>query len=168
MDATMHTEHRHLEAGNQLDDFTLIDANGKPVHLADVTAEDGVVVGFLHGTYCAQCMQQLTRGNSYAAALREHGVSLAWVLEDDPVNIASYQIAAMPSPQFAMLPDSSPSIKTRLGIGEHPAESDTPSILYIDPERIVRYIEIAENPHAPPDMPKLIATIDAVRAMRAR
>ncbi len=150
-----------------LSGITLQTAEGKPVRLRDLAGQDGIVIGFMHGTYCPQCVQQLQRANRFAEALHHHRVSLAWVLADQPVNIATYQLAAVPAPRFAMLPDSTPSVKQHLGFdgpGEH---REQPSVLYLDPEGKVRYVETPENPHAPPNIERLIAVIDETRTSRS-
>ncbi len=149
-------DHSHKDVA--LNDVSLTDADGKSVHLKELASEEGIVVGFLHGTYCPQCVQQLNRANRFAATLRSHRVSLAWVLADKPDNIATWRVAAVPAPEFELLPDSSPSVKRRLGFEE--GEKDpAPTILYVDAGGTIRYAETPENPHAPVNLDALIAAI---------
>lgn len=151
-----------IYANAPVPDIALMDADGKPIHLKDLASQEGIVVGFLHGTYCPQCVQQLNRANRYVEALRPHHVSLAWVLADKPVNIVTWQLAAVPTPQFQMLPDSRPSVKRYFGIGEGENRSD-PFVVYVDAQGAMRYVEIPENPHAPPNLDELIAVIEEAR-----
>jgi peroxiredoxin len=141
-------------------DISLNDANGKSIRLRELAGDDGMVVGFLHGTYCPSCVQQLNRANRYAEVLRQHHVNLAWILADKPDNIATWQLAALPAPEYNILPDRTPSIKRDLGLDEdenHP----TPSVLYLDAEGHMRYVEATENPHAPFNLEALVNAIEA-------
>jgi len=148
--------------GSKVEEFSLKDPDGKTITLSEITGQRGVVIGFLHGTYCPHCIQQLARSNRYADALGERGVAMVWVLEDQPVNVSTYRLAAQPPPRFTMLPDSKPSIKSRLGMAAEEDHLAHPlnRILYIDAQRVIRYVEQRDNPHAPPDMERLLSVIE--------
>jgi peroxiredoxin len=64
-------ETTHSEPGHTIEAFSLIDANGIPTNLEQISGEKGVVIGFLHGTYCPACMFQLTRSNRLADKLKK-------------------------------------------------------------------------------------------------
>lgn len=142
-----------VKVGQKIGDFTMTDPDGKSVTLKEVSGEAGIVVGFLHGTYCPHCIQQLNRSNRIADRLREHGVGLAWVLQDNPSSITAYRLAAYPPPRFIMLADSEPSVGQHFGIPEEEqAFQPSPVVFYIDAEGTVRHVEKRENPHAPPNI----------------
>ena len=148
-----------IEVGNTLDALPYRTVSGKNVDIAEVAGKNGTVVGFLHGTYCPHCLQQLTRSNSYAEQLRLYDVSLVWVLQDSPVNIDTYRLAARQPPRFTMW------AQDKIAKPNTTDEKHAPTLFYLDTKKRVRYIERPENPHAPPDMPTLLAVIEATKAI---
>ena len=150
-----------VKVGDRIIDFFLTDPDGKTVSLEQLAQDRGVVIGFMHGTYCPHCIQQLNRANRYADVLEEHKTPLVWVLRDSVSNISAYRLASQPPPRFLMLPDSEPSIGRHFGIPQAGAGGEPlPSLLYLDASRTVRYLEAPENPHAPPNMDALLAAIE--------
>lgn|SRR5574341_263313 len=149
------------KARPRIANLTLTSLDGKPILLKELEGKAGVAIGFLHGTYCPACLQQLTRANRYATALAEHGVTLVWLLQDKPTSISAYRLAAQPPPRYDLLPDGQPSL------AEHFRESDAggesaaqPTLIFLDTDSTLRYVERSDNPHAPLHIEKLLAVIE--------
>jgi peroxiredoxin len=151
-----------IQVGAHVADFTLRDATGKERALSSLAGENGIVLGFLHGTYCAACLQQLTRANRYSAPLDAHKVGFVWILNDSPENIFAFSVGAYPPPRFQMVPDSTPSVSHHFGLyAETPhGGGPQPSIVYLDPDLTVRYLFVPEDPHTALN---LDALLDVVR-----
>jgi peroxiredoxin len=150
--------------GRQLSDVTLTDINKENVNLFSLAGANGLVLGFMHGTWCAYCLQQLRRNNQYADPLRERDVELVWVLKDTPSTIAAHLITVRPVPRYHVLPESEPSLIEQLQLTDDVSAS--PTLIYVDPTRTVRFVHAPNNPHAPHDMTALLHIIDEVAGSR--
>lgn len=150
----------HPAIGKQLEDILIRDINEKEIHLFSLAGSGGLALGFMHGTWCAYCLQQLTHSNRYADSLLERSVTLVWVLEDPPSTIAAHLITAHPMPRFRALPESEPPILERLGLRDEVYAS--PTLIYVDPARTVRYVHAPGNPHSPHDIDTLLDIIDEI------
>ena len=154
-------ESERVQIGSRVSDFKLKVAGGEEAPLSSLAKKNGVVLGFLHGTYCAACVQQLTRANRYSRPLEEHDVGFVWVLSDSPGNIATYTIAADPPPRYTMLPDSTPSVSHHFGLyrdsphggGPHP------SLTYLDSELTVRFLFVPDDPHTALNLEALMSAV---------
>ncbi len=152
---------QHANVGAEIPDMALKQADGKPITLKQLAGHDGTLIGFMHGTYCPHCVQQLARSNRVAERLAEHGIKLVWVLADKPTSISAYQIAASPSPRFEMLPDTEPSITTQFGVPpEVTQHQPAPFAFILDAQNHVRYVDHRDNPHAPLDVDRLLAALE--------
>lgn len=151
---------QHPVMGRQLSDITLTDVNRQAVGLFSLSGPNGLVLGFMHGTWCPHCLQQLRRSNEYADPLRAHGVELVWVLKDTPSTIAAHLVTARPVPHYHALPESEPPVIEQMHLTD--AVRPSPTLIYIDPFRTVRFVHAPDNPHAPHDMSALLRIIDEV------
>lgn len=151
------------EPGHIIEAFSLIDVDGIPTSLEEISGEKGVVVGFLHGTYCPACMFQLTRSNRLADKLKKNGIRLAWILADMPSSIAAYRLAAHPSPRFAMLPDTVPSAARYFGVPEEQLKlAPAPYVFYIDEANTIRHIvDKGGDPHKSLNEDALVEAVNA-------
>ncbi|NDJ34362.1 MAG: peroxiredoxin family protein [Chloroflexi bacterium] len=128
----------------------LKDHQGNEVELHQLSGEAGMVLAFMRGTYCPDCVHQLHRSNRYAARLAEFGLSLVWVARDEPTNINTYYLGCAHELRFTLLPDTEPSVARFYGI----AEADyllqpAPVALLLDKTGSVRFVHRRENPQAP-------------------
>lgn len=144
-----------------VEDIQISDPDGKQKTLKELSGDAGLVLGFLHGTYCPACLQRLNRANHYAQELGQRGVKMAWVLQDKPTSIQAYRLAAQPSPRYELLADSEPSVARRFST--NPSQSDAPRLIYLDGKQAVRFRDIAADPHAPLHMDELLGAIDSAQ-----
>ncbi len=73
-----------LAVGDRAPDFTLPDALGRPVSLADLLAEGPVVTVFYRGEWCPYCNLQLHALQAALPAIRELGASLVAISPQAP------------------------------------------------------------------------------------
>lgn len=151
---------KHSAIGQRLSDITLTDINKQTVSLFSLAGPNGLALGFMHGTWCAYCLQQLRRSNQYADPLQERGAELVWVLQDTPTTIAAHLVSVKPLPRYKVLPESEPSVIEQLQMTDDVHSS--PTLIYIDSSRTVRFVHAPDNPHAPHDMNTLLRIIDEV------
>ncbi len=73
-----------LAVGDRAPDFTLPDALGRPLSLADLLAEGPAVVTFYRGEWCPYCNLQLHALQAALPAIRELGASLVAISPQAP------------------------------------------------------------------------------------
>jgi len=73
-----------IDIGERAPDFTLPDANGRPVSLADRLTAGPVVVSFYRGAWCPICNTELTALQQALPRIKEHGASLAAITPEPP------------------------------------------------------------------------------------
>jgi peroxiredoxin len=145
-----------------IDNVSLTSLDGKPTTLKQLAGDAGVAIGFLHGTYCPACMQQLARANRYATTLAEHGVKLVWLLQDKPTTISAYRLAAQPPPRYELLADTQPSVAGQFReTDESNAGATDPTLVYLNTDNQLRYVEASENPHAPLHIEELLKAVES-------
>jgi len=107
------TEHS-LKAGDTAPDFTLPDAKGGRVHLADVLAQGPVVLSFYRGGWCPYCNLELQALQQSLSQIRESGAQLMAVspeLPDQALSTAEKHALA-----FTVLSDQGNRVARDFGI----------------------------------------------------
>ena len=155
---------QHQAMGKQVGDTTLTDANRQAVSLFSLAGANGLVLGFLHGTSCAYCLEYVRRSNEYADPLRKQGVELVWVLKDTPSGITTFLVTARPLPRYRVLPECEPPLVNRLQLADTAFPS--PTLIYLDSSQTIRFVHAPENPHTPHDMNALLHIIGAAAQPR--
>lgn len=146
----------------------LNDPDGKQKTIRELSGESGVVLGFLHGTYCPACLQVLNRANFHAQQLSERGVKLAWVLQDKPTSIGAYRLAAQPAPRYELLADNDPSAAESFSADPDQPKASKPRLVYVDGSQTVKFRDLAQDPHAPLPMEELLGAIDSTKRRKRR
>lgn len=77
---------RAMKAGAQAPDFTLPDALGKQVALADLRAQGPVAVTFYHGEWCSYCNLTLRAYQAMLPQIKALGASLVAISPQTPDN----------------------------------------------------------------------------------
>ncbi len=90
---------RAIHQGQKAPDFTLPDAKGHPVHLADLLKKGPVVLTFYRGGWCPFCNRQLKSYQDHLAEIRALGAELVAVspqLPDFTVSTAEKDALTFP------------------------------------------------------------------------
>jgi peroxiredoxin len=153
---------RPLLNGVSLPDFTLLNSQNQLVSLADLHQTNGVVVAFIHATWCPFCLRQLRRLNSVAPRLAELGIGLACISADPPDILYAYEQSSDPPLRYSLLADSLPSLAHKFGIfdpnPDH--ESPYPAVFYAGADNKIVYTDVSGDPDCFPNMERLIEVIE--------
>jgi peroxiredoxin len=152
-----------LSNGSPLPDFTLADSQGQPVSMADLGKPNGIVVAFIHATWCPYCLRQLRRLNTLAPKLAERNIGMACISADSPDILFAYEKSSDPPLQYPLLADSEPSLALEFGIfdADPDHESPFPAVFFAGPDNKIAYADVSSDPDCYPNMEQLITTIDA-------
>ena len=82
--AATHTDALRVRVGDRAPDFTLSDATGEPVRLADVLAEGPAVLTFYRGTWCPYCNLYLAQLQAVLDRVEGQGARLVAVSPQTP------------------------------------------------------------------------------------
>ena len=103
-----------LGEGDAAPDFTLPDATGKPVHLADLLASGPVVLAFYRGGWCPYCTLELRALQAALPEIESAGARLVAVSPQTPD--ASLSTAEKDSLSFDVLSDAGGDVADRYGL----------------------------------------------------
>jgi peroxiredoxin len=150
-----------LGNGTKLPDFHLADSDGRPVTLSTLRGRGGIVVAFIHGTWCPYCVRQLTRLNRVAPEIQAQGCGLVCVTHDPVDALYAYQLSAQPPLVYSLLADTTPSLSHAFGVYDPDHEAPYPSVFYADADDIVIYSDVSSDPDCFPNMERLLEVIRA-------
>lgn len=152
-----------LPNGTPLPDFTLMNSQNNTVSLGDIHKGNGVVVAFIHATWCPYCLRQLRRLNTFAPKLNRREIGMACISADPPHILYAYEQSCDPPLQYPLLADSEPSLSHNFGIfdADPDHESPFPAVFFAGPDNKITYSDVSKDPDCFPDMEQLIETIDS-------
>ena len=158
-----HIAARPLLNGTPIPDFTLLNSQSQPVNLADIRQPNGVVVAFIHATWCPYCLRQLRRLNTLALSLLERQIGIACISADPPDTLYAYEQSTDPPLRYPLLADSNPSLAHIFGIydpnPEH--ESPYPAVFFAGANNAIAYTDVSSDFDCFPNMERLIEVIDS-------
>jgi peroxiredoxin len=153
-----------VQVGNQIENFTLDDATGRPVSLEDILQAGVAVIVFYRGGWCPYCNLALrTYQQELLPQLSEFGAELVAISPQSPDESLSAKEKA--NLEFTVLSDPGSRLAYRLGIAfqqsdevlaaqrtlgvdlaEVNAEGAThlprPTVLIVDRTRTVRFVDV--------------------------
>ena len=110
-----------LAAGDRLEDFTLADATGSPVTLADLVADGPAVIVFYRGGWCPYCNLALRAYQTeLLPQLDRYGARLVAISPQSPDQ--SLTTAEKAELSFTVLSDPGAALARTVGIAFQPAE----------------------------------------------
>jgi peroxiredoxin len=132
------------------------------LNIRDVKRENGIVIAFVHGTWCPYCIHQITRLNQVEPELSKRGVGLVCISHDRETTITAYQHSAQPPLRYPLLADAKPSVSKLFGVFDsHPDhESPFPSLFYVDAGDVIRYSDVSSDPDCYPSSDEMMKAID--------
>jgi peroxiredoxin len=136
-------------------DFRLTNIDNQPIALAALRGARGLVLAFIHGTWCPYCIRQLKRLNAATPDLLAQGVGVACVTHDPLATVAAYQQTAQPPLRFTLLADSEPSLAHAYNVFDPDHRAPYPAVIYGDAAGIVQYSDLSTDPDCFPNMERL-------------
>ncbi len=170
-----------VTAGDVLEDFTLPDATGGEVSLSELLTDGPAVLVFYRGGWCPFCNLALRHYQGELVPQLEHrGATLVAITPQKPDE--SLSTAEKHGLQFPVLTDAGlrlahrlriafePSPETReaqlnlgLDVSEGNAESSTelpmPTVLVVDRERIVRFVDVHPDYATRTEVPAILSAL---------
>ena len=145
--------------GTPLPAFELVDSEGVTHSPASLRGVRGLVVSFVHGTWCPYCVRQLVRLNQATATLEAAQVGLVCISQDAASAIYAYERSASPALAYRLLGDSQPSVSEQFGCFDPDHKSPYPAVFYADADLIIRYTDVSSDPDCYPNMGRLLEMI---------
>ncbi|MFD6161944.1 peroxiredoxin-like family protein [Nocardia sp. NPDC060256] len=174
-----------IRAGQRLESFTLDDATGTPVSLDQLASAGTVVLVFYRGGWCPYCNLALrTYQQELLPQLGAFGAQLVAVSPQSPdESLSTTEKAGL---EFTVLSDPGSRVAERIGIAfqqadevlaaqrklgldlaEVNAEGSTrlprPTVLIVDQDRIVRFVDVQPDYTARTEVADVIAALTDMR-----
>jgi peroxiredoxin len=171
-----------IAIGDVLNDFTLPDATGRDVSLSELVTDGPAVLVFYRGGWCPYCNLALHQYQSeLVPQLPRYDATLAAISPQKPDE--SLSTAEKHNLQFAVLSDPGARVSRALGIAFEPAEDvleaqralgldirdgnadgspelPMPTVLVVDPDRTVRFVDVQADYTSRTEVADIIAALD--------
>jgi peroxiredoxin len=171
-----------VAVGDVLSDFTLPNATGQDVSLSELVSDGPAVLVFYRGGWCPYCNLALHQYQSdLVPQLASYGARLAAISPQKPDE--SLSTAEKHNLQFAVLSDSGARVARALGIAFEPAENvleaqralgldirdgnadgspelPMPTVLIVDPDRTVRFVDVHADYTSRTEVSEILAALD--------
>lgn len=160
-------ENKPLPVGTRAPDFTLPDANNRPVSLSDFRGKN-VVVAFYPLDWSPACSDQL---NLYQGELDEFDKYNAQVLGISVDSIYSHGAwAAVRGIEFPLLADFHPKgdVARRYSVYRESTGFSERALYIVDTAGIIRYAHVSPQLHHVPDIYELFNNLKAIQEQRER
>jgi peroxiredoxin len=124
--------------GEILPDFVLCTSDQDTVRLVDLMGEKGMLLAFIHGTWCPACVHTVLQLQRYTRQYAGAGVRVAVVAADQAHRLDAFKRSAAISIDFPLLSDADSTLRHRLNLQEATA------YLLVDSARELRgkYIDV--------------------------
>jgi peroxiredoxin len=105
-----------LEIGQPAPRFSATNDEKVCVHLPDLLQEHGLLLTFIHGTWCSHCVQTLYRLRRAAPVFTQAGIGIAVVAVDAPAVLRIFRQSASPAIAFPLLADEDENVHRTYGL----------------------------------------------------
>jgi peroxiredoxin len=179
---------RAKKAGDTAPDFTLLDADGKPVAARELLAKGPLVVSFYRGVWCPYCNLELQALQAALPEITARGASLVAISPQTGANSRKSQRDNKLG--FAILSDTDSAVANAFGIrfalpdylvevyktfgNNLPVINDDPAWVLpmparyvIDTDGTIAYAEVNPDYTQRPDPSELLPVLDRLRASKA-
>ena len=123
-----------LEVGDRAPDFSLIDDEKQIVKLDDLVRGCGLILTFIHGTWCSACIQTLYRLRQYAHLYMQKDFNVAVVASDSQSALHIFKLSSQPPVDFSLLDDEEGRVRGYYGLNQ------TGAYYIIDSKKIIREV----------------------------
>lgn len=148
----MNTEHDGL-LGHAVPPFQLQDENGETRSSEGLYGEHGLLLVFVRGTWCSQCVATLYFLARYAKNITQLGVNIAIVAIDDVGALQSFKISASLPIDFPLLADKEETVHQRFNI------TTREKYLLLDNQGVVKETFTDPDGYHRPSSPALVEAI---------
>ena len=171
-----------IQAGGQLESFTLDDATGKPVSLDQIVENGPAVIVFYRGGWCPYCNLALrTYQRELLPQLGRYGATLVAISPQTPDQ--SLSTAEKAELEFTVLSDPGSRLARRIGIAYQQADDvlaaqrqigtdltqinaegatylPRPTVLVVDGERTVHFVDVQPDFTARTEVAEIVAALN--------
>ncbi len=133
--------------------FELLDETGHLRTIDALMGEAGLMVVFVRGTWCPQCIQTLYYLGKYSNTFKAHGLGVAIIAIDEPRALNNFKLSAPVAVNFPLLADANQVVRNQFDI----AMSET--YLLIDRQGIIRADFFDPDGHSRPASQAIIAAV---------
>lgn len=154
------TEEYGLPIGATLPTFSAKDDENHIHELNDLMGENGLILAFVYGTWCATCVEALHALTRYAPQLQKEGINIAAVLIDDITDIHNFKRSSPRPIHFPLLADKEEII-------HHAYKADSSKVyMVIDRAYVLRHKFIDFDGTQKPNLPTLMAAIKDITPIK--
>jgi len=150
------TEEYGLPVGAILPNFSAHNDENIVHQLNSLMGENGLLLAFVYGTWCATCIQALHSLTRYAPQLQKEGVNIAAVLIDEPKELYNFKISSPRPILFPLLADKDESIHNLY-------QADSAKVyMIVDRNFVLRHKFVDFDGTQKPNLPTLLAAIQDI------
>ena len=155
-----------LPAGSPAPDFTLPDASGRPISLAEYRGRP-VVLAFYPLDWSPGCSQQLDLYQQELDEFQRRGAGLLAISVDSLYSHGAW--AAVRGLTFPLLADFQPKgeVARRYGVYREADGFSERALYIVDGDGIIRYAHVSPFLHHVPDVYELVTALDDLTAQQA-
>lgn len=141
--------------GEAIPDFCLLDENDALRDPLNLTGERGLLLVFVHGTWCANCVPTFYTLAKYAPVYMRVGVNVAVISEDSPASLRNFKASAPMTIPYPLLADEGEAAHHSYRVGT------TRLWLLTDPQAVVVHKHIDPDGNHRLSHPALLSAIQA-------
>ncbi len=104
------------QIGSQAADFSLLNDQKQTIALNQLPATKGLLLAFIHGTWCSACVQTLFRLRQYEKMYLKEGFSVVAIAIDSPSALNIFRRSAQPVLGFPLLSDETETVHQNYGL----------------------------------------------------
>ena len=134
-------------------DFSLEDDSSHQIGMQQIVGENGVMLAFIHGTWCMGCVQTLYQLQRHAHTYEKEGVKIAVVSSDPPHRLNAFRRSAASNISFSLISDQKGALREQYNL--HQASA----LLLIDKARTIQEKFVDPAHHRIPGHYKLLETV---------
>jgi len=129
-----------LSVGDKAPDFTLSDGEGNRVSLADYLAPKGVLVAFIHNTWCPECIRGVIGLSRTYWFIHRLGVRMLIIAHQSESSLASYLLSQKLKLPFPILADETGQVFTNYNLIEDIDIHRAKAAFFVDQRGTIRKI----------------------------
>ncbi len=140
-------------ARQRLPDLKVLTATGDATSIETYLGSRVILLNFLHGTWCPDCVSQLYRLQWHKQEITAAGADIVVVTRDKPETLAAFLSSTEHSLEYIVLVDPDGASHRRVGAGGHTLA------LVVDLQRRVRWVTHWRDRHDEAGYQKLLQVL---------